>query len=73
MRSSHALYFKRFPAYCSSNFQAGVPFEFGNICQALNYVANVDDINLHTRVMGVIFGKLTDVIPQNSEYLCKQV
>ena len=42
--------------------------EFGSVCEAMNYISTVPDINVGTKVMGMVIGKLANAIPQNSKF-----
>ena len=46
-----------------------MPLEFGSVCEAMNYISTVPDINVGTKVMGMVIGKLANAIPQNSKFL----
>ena len=45
-----------------------MPLEFGSVCEAMNYISTVPDINVGTKVMGMVIGKLANGIPQYSKF-----
>jgi len=45
---------------------AGVPMEFSNVCEAMIFIGKNPNINMKTKLIGLIAGKLNDVIPLKS-------
>ena len=48
--------------------QAGVPLEYPNLCEAMTFIANEPNVNENTKMLGIMFGKLEDMIPHNSKF-----
>jgi len=49
---------------------SGVPVEFENMCHAMNFIKRKENVNQKTKLMGVYFGPLTDIIPTSDEKKC---
>ena len=46
----------------------GVPIEFPNVCECLQFIHSKENINIHTQVIGLAVGKREDIYPTNCKY-----
>jgi hypothetical protein len=53
----------------NSFYQAGLPFEFTNICDAMKFLEQNENTNLKTQVIGVAFACVADIYPTQGRFL----
>ena len=47
----------------------GVPIEFDNVCEMMNFIRSKKKLNVMTQVIGLAVGKKHDLFPLNCKYL----